>query len=538
MPLLSWSGRDTDLARAARAPYRLLEPVANLAYGEPDSPNMLIEGDNLDALKALLPYYAGQVKCIFIDPPYNTRSAFEHYDDNLEHSQWLSMMYPRLELLRELLSEDGVVWMILDNNEVHYAKVLLDELFGRNNFLNMISLTTNDPSGFKATSATIFSTANHLLVYAKDRTSKPLRKVMIPKAYDAGYNKVLVNPEADPSEWSWVGIGEHVASRQGYPSTRAARSALGEMFDDAVAAYAIANADQVFQLVAIGGGAAKKRAETIGKSRLAPGKVHVHPGEDIDGFYIANGRQLVFYEDRLAEIDGEVVPVEIMTDIWTDISWNGIGPEGGVDFKNGKKPEALVARVLELTTREQDLVLDSFLGSGTTAAVAHKMRRRWIGIEIGEQARVHCQPRLARVVDGDQGGISAAAGWKGGGGFRYFKLGVRMRDEDGHMSEGIRFQDLAAHVWFSETGAPLSLGTGKSAYLGAHNGTGYYLLFNGILGDLSKGGGNVLTRRVLRSLPPFEGFKVIYGEACDLTDDQLADLGIRFRQTPYDIKGR
>ena len=122
MPLLSWHNRDQDLTRAALAPYRLLEPVAGLSYGEPDAPNMLVEGDNLDALKALLPYYAGQVKCVFIDPPYNTGSAFEHYDDNIEHSTWLSMMYPRLELLRELLAEDGTIWMTISDDEAHYLK--------------------------------------------------------------------------------------------------------------------------------------------------------------------------------------------------------------------------------------------------------------------------------------------------------------------------------------------------------------------------------------------------------------------------------
>ena len=135
MPQLSWYKREEDLTRAALTPYRLLQPVASLSYGEPDSPNMLIEGDNLDALKALLPYYAGQVKCIFIDPPYNTQSAFEHYDDNLEHSQWLSMMYPRLELLRELLADDGSVWVSIDDNEAHYLKVIMDEIFGRRNFI-------------------------------------------------------------------------------------------------------------------------------------------------------------------------------------------------------------------------------------------------------------------------------------------------------------------------------------------------------------------------------------------------------------------
>lgn len=130
MPILEWLDRENDVKAADDVPYRLLESVPDLSYGDADSPNMLIQGDNLEALKALLPYYAGQVKCIFIDPPYNTKSAFEHYDDNLEHSKWLSMMYPRLELLRELLSEDGSIWVTIDDNEAHYLKVIMDEIFG------------------------------------------------------------------------------------------------------------------------------------------------------------------------------------------------------------------------------------------------------------------------------------------------------------------------------------------------------------------------------------------------------------------------
>ncbi|WP_394764680.1 site-specific DNA-methyltransferase, partial [Stenotrophomonas sp.] len=166
MPLLNWSNRDEDLTRSALTPYRLLEPVASLSYGEVDSPNMLIEGDNLDALKALLPYYAGQVKCIFIDPPYNTRSAFDHYDDNLEHAKWLSMMYPRLELLRDLLAEDGSIWITLDDNEAHYFKVIADEVFGRKNFIaNAIWQKVFSP---KNSARHLSVDHDHLFVYAKD----------------------------------------------------------------------------------------------------------------------------------------------------------------------------------------------------------------------------------------------------------------------------------------------------------------------------------------------------------------------------------
>lgn len=190
MPTLSWFKRDEDLTRAALAPYRLLEPVPELNYGEADTPNMLIQGDNLDALKALLPYYAGQVKCIYIDPPYNTRSAFEHYDDNLEHSTWLSMMYPRLELLRELLAEDGSIWVSIDDNEGHYLKVIMDEIFGRSNFIAEIIWQKRTS---RENRAAIGSSHDNILVYAKmeARRWKKFRNLL--PANDRGYS----NPDRD-----------------------------------------------------------------------------------------------------------------------------------------------------------------------------------------------------------------------------------------------------------------------------------------------------------------------------------------------------
>ncbi|CAE6817837.1 hypothetical protein CFBP6600_32590 [Xanthomonas arboricola pv. corylina] len=202
------------------------------------------------------------------------------------------------------------------------------------------------------------------------------------------------------------------------------------------------------------------------------------------------------------------------------------------------KPEALLERVIRIATEEGDIVLDSFLGSGTTAAVAHKMGRRWIGVEAGEHARSMCQPRLAKVIDGEQGGVSEVVDWKGGGGFRFYKLGVPVFDDEGHIREGIKFEHLAAHVWFAETGTARSTRAPKQPFLGEHHGIGYYLLFNGILGDESKTGGNVLTKRVLKGLQPFDGPKVIYGELCDLPKERLEELQITFRQTPYDIKAR
>ncbi len=166
------------------------------------------------------------------------------------------------------------------------------------------------------------------------------------------------------------------------------------------------------------------------------------------------------------------------------------------------------------------------------------MGRRWIGVEMGEHARTHCQPRLKQVVDGEAGGISEAVAWEGGGGFRFYKLGVPVFDDAGHIRDGIKFEHLAAHVWFAETGTARSTRAPKQPFLGEHHGIGYYLLFNGILGDESKTGGNVLTKRVLKGLQPFEGPKVIYGESCDLPKERLEELQITFKQTPYDIKAR
>jgi adenine-specific DNA-methyltransferase len=202
------------------------------------------------------------------------------------------------------------------------------------------------------------------------------------------------------------------------------------------------------------------------------------------------------------------------------------------------KPERLMRQILEVATKPGDLVLDSFLGSGTTAAVAHKMGRRWIGVEASDNARTYCVERLRKVIDGEQGGVSSAVGWSGGGGFHFYKLGVPVFDEEGHIREGIKFEHLAAHIWFAETGSARSSRATKHVFLGEHRDTGYFLLYNGILGDVSAAGGNVLTTKVLRSLPKFHGAKVIYGEACLVPEEKLRELNITFKQTPYDIKAR
>jgi adenine-specific DNA-methyltransferase len=504
MPLLHWLTRDDDLKTAAQAPYRLLEEDAQLSYGDRDTGNMLIQGDNLDALKALLPYYAGKVKCIFIDPPYNTRSAFEHYDDNLEHAQWLAMMYPRLELLRSLLAEDGSIWVTIDDNEGHYLKVIMDEVFGRKNFIaNIVWQKRYAPDARIA----ISDAHEHLLCYAKNpRVFSAVRNLL---SLTEAQTRQFRNPDNDPrgpwkaDNFTAAGYRPNQMYEITLPSGRVVTPPEGRCW----------------------------RVTMDGFSRFT---------EQGLMYYGPRGNSLPALKRLLSEMQG-MVPWTWWAHTEAGHSQEGKKESqelfGRDDTFSTPKPERLLHRVVHIATNPGDLVLDSFLGSGTTVAVAHKMGRRYIGIEMGDHAVTHCVSRLQKVIVGEQGGISEAVGWHGGGGFRFYRLGVPVFDEIGHVSAGIRFAPLAAHLWFVQTGIPFS-DSADSPFLGTHEGVGYYLLYNGILGDKRPNGGNVLTSKVLPSLPPHDGEKVIFGEGCRLSPERLHSARIIFRQIPYEIKAR
>ena len=503
MPILQWLNRDESIAAAGKAAYRILEDDPSLSYGD-DSPNLLVHGDNLEALKALLPYYAGQVKCIYIDPPYNTRSAFEHYDDNLEHSTWLQMMYPRLELLRDLLREDGSIWVSIDDNEAHYLKVIMDEVFGRKNF---VASFVWQKRYSRENREAIGDVHEYVVLYAK--SPEKFKVTRNRTELDAKSLQVYKNPNNDPNG-PWRGVpmtAQGWRPNQMYPIT----TPTGKVHLPPE-------------------GRCWSTIEPEYNKLLAAGRIYF--GKD-------NSSQpnIIRY---LKEVDGHVP--------WTWWPHDEVGHTDeakkesqvlfGKDVTFGTpKPERLLQRIIHIATNPGDLVLDSFLGSGTTAAVAHKMGRRWIGVEIGDHAVTHCVPRLKIVVDGEQCGISKAVNWQGGGGFRFARLGETVFDELGQINPAIRFPALAAHVWFSETGEPYR-GNADSPLLGVHGGTAYYLLYNGILGDKRPAGGNVLTTKVLAELPAYDGPKVIFGEASRIGAPRMAELGISFRQTPYDIKSR
>lgn len=506
MPLLHWLTRDADLKLSSKAPYRLLEHVPELSFGDSDSENMLIQGDNLDALKTLLPFYAGRVKCIYIDPPYNTKSAFEHYDDNLEHAKWLSTIYPRMELLRDLLAEDGSIWVSIDDNEGHYLKVVMDEIFGRKNF---IASNVWQKRYSRENRESIGDVHEYIHVYAKDPAAFKRLRNLVPLT--EAQAKVYRNPNNDP-KGRWRPI----------PMTAQEGHATPEQY------YEVVTPSGKSHLPPEGRcwGIAKATYDKL----LAVGRIYFGKKGDAQP-------NIIRY---LSEVPG-ITP-------WTWWPSDEVGHTdeskkeihalfGKIGAFESPKPERLIQRILHIATNPGDLVLDSFLGSGTTAAVAHKMGRRYIGIELGEHAESHCALRLKKVIEGEQGGISETLDWKGGGGFRFYRLGAAVFDTDGRINPGIRFTHLAAHVWFTETHTTLPK-TAKTPLLGIHKGVAYYLLYNGILGDKRPDGGNVLTSKVLAALPAFDGPKVVYGESSRFGAERLQLERITFKQTPYDIKAR
>jgi adenine-specific DNA-methyltransferase len=511
MPILRWLNDEAARNTSSQLPYRLLEAEPKHSFGDSNSENMLIQGDNLEALKALLPYYAGQVKCIYIDPPYNTGNAFEYYDDNLEHSLWLSLIYPRLELLREILSDDGSIWISMDDGEGQYLKIVMDEIFGRNNFVSTIIWRKNYAP--KSSAKYISEDHDYIFVYAKNK--EIWRPNLMPRSDKQ--NKAYKNPDNDPR-----GLWR--------PNNLAARNPYSKGI------YSVTTpSGRVIQ------GPPSGSYWRVSKEKLAE--------LDADGriWWGKDGNNVPAPKIYLTEVKQGVVPQTFWS--YEEVGHTQDAKKESIAFFGNEifgtpKPEKLIQRVLALGSNSNDLILDSFLGSGTTAAVAHKMGRRYIGIEMGNHAVTHCAPRLKKVIEGEQGGISKDVNWQGGGGFSFYHLGETIFDEQGHINSKVKFKSLAAHVWFSETHTPLTPGPsptgrgGLTPFLGVHNETAFYLLYNGILGDKTPTGGNVLTARVLRELPKHKGKKVIYGEMCLLDEAALQKQAITFKHIPYDIKAR
>ena len=385
---LTWVGKDEPIAVEPRI---LIEDAerSNRAK-DPNTENLLIHGDNLLALKALEAKYAGKVKCIYIDPPYNTGSAFEHYDDNLEHSKWLNLMRPRLEILWRLLSNDGSIWISIDDDERDYLKVMCDEIFGRSSFIASIVWQKRYS---RENREAIGDVHEYILVYARNRDLFKQTRNRVPVTEEQA--KVYKNPNNDPrGRWRAVPM-----TAQGW------------------------RPNQMYEIVAPSGkvftpppGRCWSILESTFKQLLAEGRI----------WFGKDGNSQPNTIRYLSEVEG-----------FTPWSWWPSEETGHTDeakkeimslfdSKNAfatPKPERLIHRIVHIASNPGDLVLDSFLGSGTTAAVAHKMGRRWIGIEMGDHAYTHCKVRIDKVIAGeDGGGITKTVDWKGGGGYRFYEL--------------------------------------------------------------------------------------------------------------------
>ena len=391
---LTWIGKGQEMNLEPR----ILVENPEKSYGDPNTENMLIHGDNLLALKALEQNYTGKIKCIYIDPPYNTGSAFEHYDDNVEHSKWLSLMKVRLEILKNLLSDDGSIWVSIDATESHYLKVLMDEIFGRNNFIDeVIWQRAYAPINLKKT---LSRCHDILLVYAKNLNEKfELNK--LPRS--AEQNKDYKNPDNDP-RGPW---------KVGNPS-------VGPAVEK-----------NIYEII---GPTGRKMLPPKGRSWLYSKERFEELCKDNRIWWGKDGNNIWAPKMFLSEVRDGVVSMTLWT--YHEVGHNQDAKKEIKAFNfetvfDTPKPERLIERVLTLGSNEGDLVLDSFLGSGTTAAVAHKMGRKWIGIELGDHCYTHCEPRLQKVVDGtDQGGISKALNWKGGGGYKFYELAPSLLKKD------------------------------------------------------------------------------------------------------------
>jgi len=384
---LTWYGKDKPIVVEPRI---LIENAAlSNTADDPDTENMLIHGDNLLALKALESKYAGKVKCVYIDPPYNTGAAFEHYDDNLEHSEWLNLMRPRLEILKTLLSSEGSIWISIDDDEGHYLKVMCDEVFGRYNFVSTVVWEKK----FSPQNDAKWLSDSHdfILVYAKNK--EIWRPNLLPRTPEM--DKRYKNPDNDPRGlWTSGDCSVKTYSTScDYPITTPSGRVVNPP-----AGYCWRFSKESF-------------AEMVRDNRIWFGE---------------NGDNVPRVKRFLTDVKQGMTAMTLWK--YTEVGHNQDAKKEVKAFNSESvfatpKPERLIERVLTLASNSGDLVLDSFLGSGTTAAVAHKMGRRYIGVEMGDHAYTHCKARLDKVIDGsDKGGVTKAQNWQGGGAYRFYEL--------------------------------------------------------------------------------------------------------------------
>jgi adenine-specific DNA-methyltransferase len=400
---LTWIGKGNE----PKLEPRILIEDPSKSFGDPKSENMLIHGDNLLALKALEQQYTGKIKCVCVDPPYNTGGAFEHYDDGIEHSQWLNLMKPRLDILKTLMSEDGSIWICIDDDESHYLKVLCDEVFGRQNFIN--NVVWQKKYSPQNDAKWLSDNHDHILVYAKNKNI--WRPNLLPRNDDM--NSRYKNPDNDDR-------------------------GLWKSGDISVKRI---TAKDIYEIITPSG---RKVLPPSGTSWRYSQQKFLELVNDNRIWFGPDGKSVPSIKRFLTEVKDGITSMTIWT--YQEVGHNQDAKKEAKVFNElsvfeTPKPEKLIHKIIHLASNENDIVLDSFLGSATTSAVAHKMKRRWIGIELGEHSKTHCLPRMVQVVSGkDKGGITEDVNWKGGGGFKFYTLAPSLVQKDKYGTEIINPQ--------------------------------------------------------------------------------------------------
>jgi adenine-specific DNA-methyltransferase len=589
MPTLDWIGKKAVLNHHREVPYRLVKCDPKMSVGDPGSGNLLVQGDNLVALKALLPYYAGEVKCIYIDPPYNTGNEGWVYNDAVNspeirdwlhkqvkgededltrHDKWLCMMFPRLKLLSEFLKDDGVIIVSIDDFEAYRLRSIMDEVFGPRNFIAQLVWDKT-----RKNDAKLFSVGHeYLLVYAKSlprlrelktvwREQKPGATAIIAKwqelktEYGDDFASIQLklrdwyrslptgNPSKKLSRYKWVDKWGPWRDRDiSWPGGGGPRydvlhpeTHLSCLVPEA--GWRFAKPEEMQRQIDLG--LVQFRDDhtepPFRKAHLLPVPEELEadqtgPDDDDD----SNQE-----EDANGELAGlQVMPSVIYKQAQVSVKLLRKIFDGRKVFPNPKDHEILM-RLFRYISGPNDLILDAFAGSGSTAHAVLQLNkeessnRRFVLVEMNEKIAAEITAeRIKRVMRG-QAGLPAL-----GGSFRYCTVAEELFNCDGQVSDKVKFSALAQHVYFTETGEPLSTSVGRkrSPLIGVCKGTAYYLLFNGILGDKSTNGGNILTTALLRELPPHDGPKTIFGEGCRLGTDRLKRQRITFKQIPYEIK--
>ena len=384
--------------------------------------NLVVKGNNLLTLASLSRCYEGKIQCIYIDVPYNTGNDSFGYNDRFNHSSWLTFIKNRLYFSHKLLKPSGTIAISVDNYELGYLLVLLDEIFGKENRKNIITVKRGSVTGAKVINPGVVNVAEYVVIYAKESAQWKPNRVYCAKGYDDRYNVWINNRDKHYSEWTFSTVLEKWAETEGVKKSQLKKK-YGDLYKEKLNEFVIDNAHNIGRWAALDMNSVSEEARKLKKESLSsPETVYYLPREDANDYYIKNGNTLLFATDRIMTIDGVTTFSQPISDIWDDVLPNDLHNEGNVEFKKGKKPEKLISRILELCTNEGDLVLDFFAGSGTTGAVAMKMNRKFILCEQMDYIQdITCQ-RLIQTIMHDSRGISSEVNWQGGGSFVYCEL--------------------------------------------------------------------------------------------------------------------